>query len=175
MLNNHAEQISEQKVQAARKPNFVLSDHSSRPAITDRLQQPTRKFRLPLARTSSQPKRDGPSRADAWERRSGSLPIWSCSVWGLPCRLHYCKRGGLLPHPFTLTAACAEAVCFLLHWPYLLFEKQAPDVIRHTALRSSDFPPPLDTYCYAREAAIARPPACSIVEHRLRVWRRSSP
>ena len=30
-------------------------------------------------------------------------PIWSCSVWGLPCRLHYCWRGALLPHLFTLT------------------------------------------------------------------------
>jgi hypothetical protein len=26
-------------------------------------------------------------------------------VWGLPCRRHYCRRGGLLPHPFTLTAS----------------------------------------------------------------------
>jgi len=32
-------------VQAARKPNSVLSDHSSRRVITEALQQPTRKFR----------------------------------------------------------------------------------------------------------------------------------
>ena len=32
-----------------------------------------------------------------------SLPIWSCSVWGLPCPLHYCRGGALLPHLFTLT------------------------------------------------------------------------
>ena len=35
--------------------------------------------------------------------RTGSLPIWSCSVWGLPCPLHYCGGGALLPHLFTLT------------------------------------------------------------------------
>jgi hypothetical protein len=37
--------------------------------------------------------------------RIGSLPIWSCSVWGLPCPLHYCGGGALLPHLFTLTQA----------------------------------------------------------------------
>jgi len=95
-----------------------------------------------------------------------SLPIWSCSVWGLPSRRHYCRRGGLLPHRFTLTAESnmslclstqaqtSEAVCFLLHWPSSSFETGIPDVIRHTALRSSDFPPP-----GLRLAAIIRPPA----------------
>ena len=32
-----------------------------------------------------------------------SSPIWSCSVWGLPCHEHRCPRGALLPHLFTLT------------------------------------------------------------------------
>ena len=31
-------------------------------------------------------------------------PIWSCSVWGLPCAVHCCPAGALLPHLFTLTA-----------------------------------------------------------------------
>ena len=31
------------------------------------------------------------------------LPIWSCSVWGLPCPQHCCRGGALLPHLFTLT------------------------------------------------------------------------
>ena len=30
-------------------------------------------------------------------------PIWSCSRRGLPCRPGHPVRGGLLPHPFTLT------------------------------------------------------------------------
>ena len=29
--------------------------------------------------------------------------IWPCSDWGLPCRRCCQRRGGLLPHPFTLT------------------------------------------------------------------------
>jgi len=31
-----------------------------------------------------------------------AAPIWSCSRWGLPCRLRCRSRGGLLPHRFTL-------------------------------------------------------------------------
>ena len=38
----------------------------------------------------------------------------------------------------------AEAVSFLWHWPSMSLEAHVPDVIRHTALRSSDFPPPAD-------------------------------
>jgi len=34
-----------------------------------------------------------------------TVPIRFCSRWGLPCRLRYRKRGALLPHRFTLTAA----------------------------------------------------------------------
>jgi len=34
-----------------------------------------------------------------------SLPIWSCSVWGLPCLRRYRRSGALLPHLFTLTPA----------------------------------------------------------------------
>jgi hypothetical protein len=34
------------------------------------------------------------------------------------------------------------AVCSLWHWPSLSLDAQIPDVIRHTALRSSDFPLP---------------------------------
>ncbi len=36
----------------------------------------------------------------------------------------------------------AEAVFSLWHWPSTGLETRIPDVIRHTALRSSDFPPP---------------------------------
>jgi hypothetical protein len=36
----------------------------------------------------------------------------------------------------------AEAVCFLWHFPSSGLESALPDVIRHTALRSSDFPLP---------------------------------
>ncbi len=39
---------------------------------------------------------------------AGFLPIWSCSVWGLPCPRHYCRGGALLPHLFTLTSPILE-------------------------------------------------------------------
>ena len=64
--------------------------HSSGPRITARLKRPTRRlWRTEPAR--AQPKLD-------------SLPIWSCSVWGLPCPPHCCDSGALLPHLFTLTS-----------------------------------------------------------------------
>ena len=88
------------------------------------------------------------------QRRRDSLPIWSCSVWGLPCPRHYWNGGALLPHLFTLTppflsnfAGGAKAgrnggaVYFLWHFPSAGLDASCPDVIRHTALRSSDFPP----------------------------------
>jgi hypothetical protein len=68
--------------------------HSSRPFIAERLKRPTRKF--------------GVSSRDALKMAcavSNSFPIWSCSVWGLPCLEHYCASGALLPHLFTLPAA----------------------------------------------------------------------
>jgi len=67
--------------------------HSSRPSIAERLKRPTRKV--------------GVSSRDAWPTACAvihSFPIWSCSVWGLPCVAHCCSTGALLPHLFTLTA-----------------------------------------------------------------------
>jgi hypothetical protein len=79
------------------------------------------------------------------QRRRNSLPIWSCSVWGLPCPPDYSDGGALLPHLFTLTPhpaiGPAKAVYFLWHFPSTGLHAGFPDVIRHTALRSSDFPP----------------------------------
>ena len=48
----------------------------------------------------------------------------------------------------------AGAVSFLWHWPSTGLDARVPDVIRHTALRSSDFPPPANR-------AGARPPAAT--------------
>lgn len=49
--------------------------------------------------------------------RARVVPIRSCSRWGLPCRPCRHVRGGLLPHPFTLTPQ-SGAVCFLWHFPW---------------------------------------------------------
>ena len=43
--------------------------------------------------------------APPWLLGEASLPIWSCSVWGLPCPRRYRRSGALLPHHFTLTPA----------------------------------------------------------------------
>ncbi len=47
--------------------------------------------------------RAGTRPAEACTPNRNSLPIWSCSVWGLPCPLHCWNGGALLPHLFTLT------------------------------------------------------------------------
>jgi hypothetical protein len=70
---------------------LLLRDgHSSGPRIAARLKRPTRRF-------------DAPSRHVPAAEAADFLPIWSCSVWGLPCPRHYCRGGALLPHLFTLT------------------------------------------------------------------------
>ena len=61
--------------------------------------------------------------AGAWLLAPASLPIWSCSVWGLPCLRHYCRSGALLPHLFTLTSAWgSNSVGF----PVGLLQRSAP-------------------------------------------------
>jgi hypothetical protein len=58
----------------------------------------------------------------------------------------------------------AEAVSFLWHWPSMSLYAQVPDVIRHTALRSSDFPPPgAPRLRVACPAATARSPCQCLV------------
>ena len=62
-------------------------------------------------------------------------------------QLGYCgSRVALWPFP-KKRGGVAEAVSFLWHWPSAGFEAHVPDVIRHTALRSSDFPPPVGFAC----------------------------
>src|SRR3984885_9679654 len=49
-----------------------------------------------------------------------------------------------------------EAVHSLLHLPSSRLEATVPDVIRHTALRSSDFPPPLNARRPERQRSSSR-------------------
>ncbi len=152
------------------KPNSVVCGHSSRRSVAAYAhQRPTRRFRQLL----KPPERIGQMRSPAWLFAKASLPIWSCSVWGLPCPRLHSRSGALLPHLFTLTSArscppgepfgpfrdallrgVAEAVSFLWHWPSVSLKAHIPDVIRHTALRSSDFPPPASAVNGSRQ----RPP-----------------
>ena len=103
------------------KPNSVqrcrCDSHSSRPAIAGRLKRPTRKFGAPSRHTQGLFFKGSATACACFALASGlsdparafpltrpcSFPIWSCSVWGLPCPVHYCPGGALLPHLFTLT------------------------------------------------------------------------
>ncbi len=107
--------------------------HSSGPNITVRLKRPTRR----LWRTE-------PARA---RNRSLRLPPYLVLLrvgFALPVALLRQRCALTAPfHPYPGVAA--RAVYFLWHFPSTGLEPGFPDVIRHTALRSSDFPPsPLD-------------------------------
>ena len=77
---------------------------------------------IPLDRPLLDGSRDLPGRlgpTTALPAQGGrNVPIRSCSWRGLPCRSCHQARGGLLPHPFTLTSAAAEAVCSLWRYPW---------------------------------------------------------
>jgi len=103
-------------------PSLMRDGHSSGTPVARRFEQPTRTAGF-----------GHPSWSAARLRESSlhAAPIRFCSRWGLPCRLRCRKRGALLPHRFTLTAAHlpfpefeevrgrgAAAVCSLWHCPW---------------------------------------------------------
>ncbi len=97
----------------------AVDGHSSRPAITGKLKRPTRKCGAP-----------GRHALGAACAVPNSFPIWSCSVWGLPCPGHYCPGGALLPHLFTLTASLdviseGSATAFRLLRPRVRLERDS--------------------------------------------------
>jgi hypothetical protein len=106
-------------------------DHSSRPSVSRKLEQPTRKLRRAVAGA-----------------RSATFPYLALLRVGFTKPIRYRTAGALLPHLFTLTGEY-PAVCFLWHFPSLT----GPRITRHTALWSSDFPP-------STEVDGDRPSAC---------------
>ena len=99
-------------LRAAYKPNFVLSLASSAATIPLGDTLLGRSSNLPggfLWCSSCEEHQDpwlahrAGTRSDCSGPSRCFLPIWSCSVWGLPCRHCYQRRGALLPHLFTLT------------------------------------------------------------------------
>ena len=82
---------------------------------------------IPLGRPLPDASRDLPGR----QRGNAicAVPIWSCSRWGLPCRLRCRSRGALLPHRFTLTVE--PKLAGSLFSVALSLESPPPDVIRH--------------------------------------------
>ena len=111
------------KAGAGNKPGSVEDNHSSRTAVTGRLQQPTRE--------SARDRRCGANAAYS--------PIWSCSGRGLPCR-------GLLPaarcaltapfHPYRTRSGGLFSVA-------LSMGSRPPGVTWRPVRRSPDFPLPL--------------------------------
>ena len=93
-----------------------MGDHSSGTALADRLARPTRMEHEGVPVSCETP-----------------IPIRSCSRRGLPCHPCHQERGGLLPHPFTLTRDKSRAVCFL--WRY-------PSGFRLPASPGGRYPPP---------------------------------
>jgi len=109
--------------------------HSSGPNITARLKRPTRRLW-----------RAEPARARANPRLPPYLVLLRVG-FALPAALLRRRCALTAPfHPYLDVAA--GAVCFLWHFPSngpaqaKLGRGTLPDVIRHTALWSSDFPPP---------------------------------
>ena len=100
----------------------AASDHSSGPSITEWLKRPTRRLR---------------------RTEQARFPSYLVLL-----RVGFAVPRALLPRRCALTAPfhpypslAARAVCFLLRFPSADFDTGIPDVIRHTALWSSDFPP----------------------------------
>src|SRR5690348_17123154 len=89
--------LEQRKLRTRRPVSLVLcpaeagDGHSSGPPIAGRFSRPTR---IPMAPATAPPPPEG---------NGARTPIRSCSRRGLPCRPGRPVRGGLLPHPFTLT------------------------------------------------------------------------
>ncbi len=71
------------------------------------VQSPERSSSLPAARSHARHTFPRITPTTVGETGRLSPHIWPCSRWGLPCRRRYRRRGGLLPHRFTLTAGRA--------------------------------------------------------------------
>ncbi len=68
-------------------------------------------------------------------------PLFGLAPGGVYRATNCCQsRGALLPHPFTLTCTCKQAIGGLLSVA-LVVGLRLPDVIWHPALWSPDFPP----------------------------------
>jgi len=71
-----------------------------------------------------------------------SLPIWSCSVWGLPCLRHYYRSGALLPHLFTLTGLALQAITLRARRPCPSTRTRRYPFLWHSAVHGPSSPRP---------------------------------
>ena len=134
-------------------------DHSSRPYIAVRLKRPTRAlWRTEPARCRRTPTFAGCPilrEAKGGKRHPPLFGLAQCGVCHAPLIAERAVRSYRTFSPLPL-----RAVCSLWHFPSTGLDASIPDVIRHTALRSSDFPPPspcsLGNPAFTATAAIVR-------------------
>ena len=107
------------KIERYYKPGYVWNGHLSRICVTADLKRPTRSMTGRHIASS-----------------------WTCFGWGLQCAGCYHPAGSLLHCHFTLTAARTGRSCGGILSVALSLGSLPPDVIRHPALRSPDFPLP---------------------------------
>ncbi len=149
-------------MQAARKPNFVLDDHSSRRSIAAPLKQPTRGFR-PLASLRKPalhgPERDGPSRA----RRIHGCDGTPCLFGLAPCGVYHAV--GVTPNAVGSYPTFSPLPPFARR-RFVFCCTGRPDALKHPSRTLSGTLPcgvrtflPLRTGLRQPEAAIIRPPA----------------
>ena len=123
--------------------------------------------------SSNRLSRIGPMRLAAWFYRHWRVPPYLVLLrvgFTLPAVLQQQRCALTAPfHPYpdaerassfretgnSCESRVAEAVFSLWHWPSRSLDAAIPDVIRHTALRSSDFPPPANSSRRNRQ----RPPS----------------
>jgi hypothetical protein len=84
--------------------------------------------------------------SDRMERKNGGVLPYLVLLrvgFALPPPLLAARCALTAPfHPYPAQPMSNEAVCFLWHFPSTALDGRRPDVIRHTALWSSDFPLP---------------------------------
>ena len=141
---------------------MLRDGHSSGPRITAGLKRPTRRlWRAEPARIPDEPE------------GSQEVPPYLVLLrvgFALPAAL--LRRRCALTAPFhPYPSLAARAVCFLWHFPSNRLEPAVPDVIRHTALRSSDFPPVIIRKY--RRATVRS--GCQRFHYSAGVWRRQTP
>ncbi len=145
-------------VQAARKPNFVLGDHSSRRRVTATLQQPTRRFR----RLHSSPGRIGPMRAGRCEERGRTPCLFGlapCGVYHAPAITQRPVRSYRTFSPLPASACACRGGLFSVALAVTRLDASSPG--RYPAHCPAEFglSSPADTL--ARAGGSDRPAACS--------------
>ena len=86
--------------------------------------------------------RTHPRRAGACRNCFRTGPLFGLAPCGVCPAPFITKRAVRSYRTFSPLPRQAGAVCFLWHFPSVRLKPDLPDVIRHTALRSSDFPLP---------------------------------